>query len=146
MDRWRRCRFEAWAYDAGGEGLRAESADDEGYLVALGGDPAGYSDLLTGLRRRGAGIAGECKDVETDVLMVRTERLWGSRVTARKLRGRGDASRRRQRYEMLRAQGLELPGSASAVTDAELDAALAALAAYLWATGQAGLIDGTVVV
>ena len=146
MDRWRRCHFEDWAYDAGGERLRVESADDEGYLVALGGDPAGYSELLAGLRQRGCGVAGEVRDVETDVVMVRTERLWSARTTARKLRGRGDASRRRQRYEMLRSQGLELPGPPAAVSDDQLDAALSALAAYLWATGQAGLVDGTVVV
>jgi NAD(P) transhydrogenase len=146
MDRWRRCSFETWAYDAGGEGLRAESADDEGYLVALGGEPAGYAELLAGLKRRGCGMAGEAADVQTDVLLVRTERVWGARATVRKLRGRGDASRRRQRYEMLRSQGLELPAGAAAVSDEQLDAALSALAAYMWATGQAGLVEGTVVV
>jgi len=146
MDRWRRCRFETWAYDAGGEGLRAESADDEGYLVALGGEPSSSSELLAGLKRRGCGVAGEVADVETDVVLVRPEVLWGAKTTARKLRGRGDAARRRQRYEMLRSQGLELPSGAAAVTDEQLDAALSALAAYLWATGQAGLVEATVTV
>ena len=47
---------------------------------------------------------------------------------------------------MLRSQGLELPEGAAAVSDEQLDAALSALAAYLWATGQASLVDGTVVV
>jgi len=144
MDRWRRCRFETWGYDAAGNGLRAESADDEGSLIALGGEPADCLQLLAGLRDSGAGVAGEVPDVETDVLLVRPAIVWDA--SALKLRGRGEATRRRQRYEMLRSRGLDLPAGAAAVSDVELDAALSALAAYLWATGQAGLSGATVVV
>ncbi|MGH9400205.1 MAG: hypothetical protein ACRD00_07535, partial [Thermoanaerobaculia bacterium] len=143
MDRWRRCRFETWAYDAGGQGLRAEDADDEGYLVALGGEPAHCSELLAGLRGRGAGVAGEVRDVETDLVLVRPALLW--EAGGLRLRGRGEAARRRQRYEMLRSQGLDLSAGAAAISDVQLDAAASALAAYLWATGQAGLSGATVV-
>ena len=141
MDRWRRCRFEAWTFDPSGAGLAAEKADDEGYLVALGGEPAACAPLLEGLRRCGAGVAGSVPDTDTDVVLVRPAALWASV----RLRGRGDAARRRQRYEMLRSKGLELTAGASQVTDGELDAALSALAGYLWATGQAGLLGETVV-
>lgn len=141
MDRWRRCRFESWKFDSSGAGLLAERADEEGYLVALGGEPAARAPLLAGLRKRGAGIAGSCADVQTDVVLVRPASLWASV----RLRGRGEAAKRRQRYEMLRSKGLELPTGASEVSDGQLDAALSALAGYLWATGQAGLLAGTVV-
>jgi NAD(P) transhydrogenase len=141
MDRWRRCRFEAWTFQAEGAGLSAEKADDEGYLVALGGEPGACAPLLDGLRRSGAGAAGTVPDVEADVVLVRPAALWGSV----RLRGRGAAARRRQRYELLRAKGLEFPAGASDVSDGELDAALSALAGYLWATGQAGLLESTVV-
>ena len=144
MDRWRRCRFETWSYDATGRGLLAGSADDEGSLVSLGGEPADCSDLLAGLRRAGAGIAGEVPEVETDVVLVRPAAVW--ETSALGLRGRGEATRRRQRYEMLRSRGLDLPAGAASVSNVELDAALSALAAYLWATGQAGLSGATVVV
>jgi hypothetical protein len=144
MDRWRRCRFETWGYDEAGSGLRADSADEEGSLVALGGEPADCSELLAGLRRAGAGVAGEVPDVETDIVLVRPAVVW--EASALKLRGRGEATRRRQRYEMLRSRGLDLPAGAAKVSDVELDAALSALAAYLWATGQASLNGATVVV
>jgi hypothetical protein len=146
MDRWRRCRFETWPYDKRGEGLRAERADDEGYLVGLGGEVTGYGELLAGLGERGCGLAGEAPDIETDVVLVQTERSWEANATSRTARRRGDASRRRQRYQMLRAQGLELPAGAAAVGDEQLDSALTALGAYLWATGQARVVEGAVVV
>jgi NAD(P) transhydrogenase len=141
MDRWRRCQFETWKFDSSGAGLSAEKADEEGYLVAVGGEPSACAPLLEGLRRCGAGIAGSCPDVQTDVVRVRPATLWASV----RLRGHGEAAKRRQRYEMVRSKGLELPVGASEVSDGQLDAALSALAGYLWATGQAGLLGGTVV-
>ena len=46
------------------------------------------------------------------------------------------AEGRRARWDLLRGQGLELPKGPAEITHDELDAAAAALAAYLWATGR----------
>ena len=43
---------------------------------------------------------------------------------------------RRARWDLLRDQGLELPVGPGEITHDQLDAAAAALAAYLWATGR----------
>ncbi len=54
----------------------------------------------------------------------------------RTARDRPEAVRRR-RYQILRAEGMELPVGSEAIHDDQLDAAAGAFAAYLWATRQA---------
>lgn len=57
---------------------------------------------------------------------------WAGRALPKKQTPEG----RRERWELLRGQGLELPLDAAGITHDQLDAAAAALAAYLWATGR----------
>lgn len=133
MDRWRRCRFSTWSYDPEGVGLVPEEVEDGGFVLALAIARGGDGQIERALRRKGHGIASEVPDPEVEVVLARPETLWSSWARGQKLRG---AAARRKRYEILRAQGLELPVGFSAIHDDQLDAAAAAYAAYLWATKQ----------
>ena len=136
MDRWRRCRLETWSYEPGAEGLLPDEVEREGFVLAIDAADSAPPELLESLRRRGFSVL-EDGDRQADIVLVRAEALWktwGIRAEARK-RPAPEASR--HRYEILRAQGLDLPTGRPASRSADLDAAAAALAAYLWATGQA---------
>src|SRR6185369_6071536 len=74
---------------------------------------------------------------EADVVLVSAEALWKSWGMKSESRKRAAPESPRHRYEVLRAQGLDFPMARPASRPEELDAAAAALAAYLWATGQA---------
>jgi hypothetical protein len=58
------------------------------------------------------------------------------------LKGIGLPASRRMRYDLLRAESLDLPVGPDAIHDDQLDAAAAAYAAYLWATRQASVSGG----
>ena len=137
MDRWRRCRFQTWSYERGGAGLLTDEVEREGFVLALGASGSDARELLDGLDRRGFSLLADGAP-SADVVLVSPDALWkawGIRPEAKPDRALAPA---RQRYEILRAQGLDfsMPPQ-EAQTDA-LDAAAAAFAAYLWATGQAG--------
>lgn len=145
MDRWRRCRFSTWAYDPEGAGLLPEEVEAEGFVLALGIGDGGAEEILRGLRRHGRGIGGEAAESEVEVVLTRPSGLWQSWASGQKLRGVNLPAARRKRYEILRAQALELPVGPDAIHDDQLNAAAAAYAAYLWATKQARLEGGAVV-
>jgi hypothetical protein len=133
MDRFRRCRFSTWSYDPDGVGLVPEEVEDAGFVLALAIARGGDGQIERALRREGHGMASEVPDSEVEVVLARPETLWRTWARGQKLRG---AAARRKRYEILRAQALELPVGFAAVHDDQLDAAAAAYAAYLWATKQ----------
>jgi NAD(P) transhydrogenase len=144
MDRWRRCRFVTWSYEPGGAGLLTEEVEREGFVLALGASDADARELLDALVRRGfSALAEDAR--QADVVLVSPEafwKAWGVRSEAKPDRAPAAA---RQRYEVLRAQGLDLSLPAQAGQTEALDAAASAFAAYLWATGQAGC-DGARVI
>lgn len=134
MDRWRRCRLLAWSYDPGAQALVPDEVEREGFVLALDAADPVPPDLLESLRRRGFSLLGE-DNRQPGVILVSAEALWKT-WGVRSGKEHGPESSR-QRYEVLRAQGLDLPLGEPASQSEELDAAAAALAAYLWATGQA---------
>ena len=92
--------------------------------------------LFSALRGGGLGLLGEAPHDATSVLEVNPEdlfRKWGGARLPKKSLPAG----RRTRFDILRGLGLELPVGGDAITYDQLDAAAAAYAAYLWATGQA---------
>lgn len=97
---------------------------------------AGSVALFAALRSAGASLLGEAPHESTDLLEVYPGDLWpkwaGYRLPKKTL-----LAGRRARHDLLRGLGLELPVGADAVTHDQLDAAAAAYAAYLWATGKA---------
>jgi NAD(P) transhydrogenase len=133
MDRWRRCRFTSWSYDAEAAGLVPEEAEGGGFVLALAIKGGGDGQIERALRRAGHGILSEAPEPEVEIVLARPEALWRGWARGQRLRG---AAARRKRYEILRAQGLELPVGMAAIHDDQLDAAAAAYAAYLWATKQ----------
>jgi NAD(P) transhydrogenase len=135
MDRFRRCRFVTWNYDPAGAVLLPESAEREGFVLAIGAAEPFADDLLESLERRGFLLLGEGVD-QAEILRVNPDLLWRRWGLETLPRGKGLLAARRRQYEVLRAEGLELPVTGSAGRGGELDAAAAAYAAYLWATGQ----------
>ena len=133
MDRFRRCRFATWSYDAGGVGLLSEESERDGFVLALAVGREGVDGILNALRGHGHAIAGEGPEHEAEVVLARPPGLWRSWARGQRISG---PAARRKRYEILRAQGLELPVGVAAIHDDQLDAAAAAYAAYLWATKQ----------
>jgi hypothetical protein len=136
MDRWRRCRFLTWKYDSGAAGLPPEEVEREGFVLALGGADSDARELLEALRRRGFSLLASGAR-QADMVLVDPDALWkswGLRLEAKPDRTPATA---RRRYEVLRAQGLDLPMEQPTDRTDGLDAAAAAFAAYLWATGQA---------
>lgn len=97
---------------------------------------AGSVTLFSALRRKGWGLLGEVPHDETVLLEVYPGDLWpkwaGYRMPKKSL-----AAGRHARHDLLRGLGLELPVGPEAITHDQLDAAAAAYAAYLWATGKA---------
>lgn len=99
-------------------------------------EPPASVALFATLREAGLGVLGECPHESTSLLEVRPEALFqhwaGHRLPKKSL-----PAGRRTRYDLLRELGLELPAGGDAITYDQLDAAAAAFAAYLWATGKA---------
>jgi NAD(P) transhydrogenase len=133
MDRWRRCRFSTWSYDAEATGLLPEGAEDAGFVLALAIKGGGDGQIERALRRAEHGILSEVPEPEVEVVLTRPGALWRRWARGHRI---GGAAARRKRYEILRAQGLELPVGIAAIHDDQLDAAAAAYTAYLWATKQ----------
>ncbi len=134
MDRFRRCRFVTWNSNPDGAGLLPEEAEREGFVLAVCAADSPAHELLESLERRGFLLLDECVD-DAEVLRVHPDTLWtawgGEPVSS----GESLLPARRQ-YEVLRAEGLELPLAGPGGYRGELDAAAAAYVAYLWATGQ----------
>ncbi|MBK8596288.1 MAG: Si-specific NAD(P)(+) transhydrogenase [Holophagales bacterium] len=91
--------------------------------------------LFSALRARGLGVFGEVPENQAVLLEVYPADLW-KKWAGRALPKKQTPEGRRERWELLRGQGLELPLDAAGITHDQLDAAAAALAAYLWATGR----------
>ncbi|MCC6130886.1 MAG: Si-specific NAD(P)(+) transhydrogenase [Acidobacteria bacterium] len=92
--------------------------------------------LFSALREKGHGVLGEAGYDETVLIEAYPDDLW-TRWTGHKLPKRILPSGRRARFDCLRGFGVELPAGEDATTHDQLDAAAAAFAAYLWATGRA---------
>jgi len=134
MDRFRRCRFVAWNNDPGAADFLPEEAKREGFVLAVGAADPFARELLESLQRRGFLLFGEGLEL-AEVLLVRPDSLWKA-WGVEPLHGESVFPARRRQYEVLRAEGLELSMIESANHRDQLDAAAAAYAAYLWATGQ----------
>jgi predicted nuclease with RNAse H fold len=91
--------------------------------------------LFAALRARGLGVFGEAPADRAVLLEVYPADLW-KKWAGHALPKKQTAEGRRARWDLLRGQGLELPLGAGDITHDQLDAAAAALAAYLWATGR----------
>lgn len=91
--------------------------------------------LFAALRSRGLGVFGEAPHERTVLLEVYPGDLW-KKWAGHALPRKAAAEGRRARWDLLRGQGLELPLGPGEITHDQLDAAAAALAAYLWATGR----------
>jgi NAD(P) transhydrogenase len=137
MDRWRRCRFSTWSYESGGSGMLPEEVESEGFVLAVAVEDSFAEELLGGLRRSGWGVVGEAEPEAVEIVLARPAALWKIWAQGQKLKGAGLPASKRMRYDLLRAEALEFPVGPDAIHDDQLDAAAAAYAAYLWATGQA---------
>jgi hypothetical protein len=96
----------------------------------------GSALLFAALRKDGLGVLGEAPHASTVLLETYPADLfakWAGRKLGKKTMPVG----RRARYDILRGLGVELPLGPDAITHDQLDAAAAAFAAYLWATGKA---------
>ena len=142
MDRFRRCRFSTWSYESSGAGVLPEDVESEGFVLALAAGEEGAEELVAGLRARGRGIAGEADRDRVEIVRARPVDLWMAWGHARKVKEASLPSGKRMRYELLRALSLDFPLGPEAIHDDQLDAAAAAYAAYLWATGQASADGG----
>ena len=110
-----------------GASARAAAARDE----RLWGSVA----LFAALRAGGLGLAGEAPWASTSLLEVCPAAVWPVWADGR-VPDKGLPAGRRMRYDLLRGQGVELPVGCDAMTHDRLDAAAAALTAYLWTTGN----------
>jgi NAD(P) transhydrogenase len=137
MDRWRRCRLSLWSYEPGAASLLPEEVEREGFVLALGATDSDARELVGSLRARGFSLLGE-DPRQADLALVSPDLLWKSWGVRPEANLEDAPAAARRRYEVLRAQGLDLPITASGGPADGLDAAAAAFAAYLWATGQAG--------
>ncbi|HEY6929602.1 MAG TPA: FAD-dependent oxidoreductase, partial [Thermoanaerobaculia bacterium] len=144
MDRFRRCRFSTWSYEAGGSGILPEEIETEGFVLAIAAGKDGATELVDGLRRRGRGIVGEAAEDRVEIVQARPADLWQSWAQTQKLKGASLPSGKRMRYEILRSESLEFPLVCEAIHDDQLNAAAAAYAAYLWATRQVSAEGGFV--
>jgi hypothetical protein len=114
-----------------------EEVEREGFVLALGATDSAARELSDSLRARGFSLLGE-DDRQADLVLVSQDLLWKSWGVRPEAKAEDAPAAARRRYEVLRAQGLDLPTTWSAGQSDGLDAAAAAFAAYLWATGQAG--------
>ena len=144
MDRWRRCRFSTWSYEASATGILPEDIEAEGFVLAVATGDGGAEELMEGLRRRGRGVVGEVPEDCVEIVLARPADLWKTWGKGQKLKGVGLPAGKRMRYDLLRAESLDLPVGPDAIHDDQLDAAAAAYAAYLWATRQASVSEGFV--
>jgi len=135
MDRWRRCRLLTWSYEPGAAGLLPEEVEQEGFVLAIGAADSVARDLLASLVDRGHAPPAEDPG-QSDFVLVDTDALWTAWGVTCAPRRQGVSTARRRRYEVLRAQGLDLPSAERAGPADQLDAAAAAYAGYQWATGQ----------
>lgn len=97
---------------------------------------AGSLDLCASLRRKGWGLLGLAPHDEVAMFEVYPGDVW-PKWAGRKLPKKTTPEGRRDRWDLLRARGVELPVGLAEVTHDQLDAAAAAYVAYLWATGKA---------
>jgi NAD(P) transhydrogenase len=142
IDRLRRCRLETWNYAADGAGLLPEEVERDGFVMGVGAEDFAGRELLEGLRHRGFRLLQDSPQ-EAEVLPAQLSALWLAWGFEGK-RPAGDPAAHRRQYEILRAQGLELPVQASAIHHDQLDAVASAYIAYLWATNQAYVRSGNV--
>lgn len=142
MDRWRRCRFWTWSFDPGGAGLVSAEVEREGFALAVSGD--GCAALVDVFRPR-YGIAGEVSPDRCEIVRARASDVWTVFGPAERRASRDADSNKRLHREVLSSLGLELSGAGSSCHLDQLDAAAAALVAYLWATGRAPVEGDTVV-
>ena len=100
--------------------------------------------LFAALRAAGFGLVGESAPEEAVLLEVYPADLWRRLAAARRLPRKTSRDGRRIRWELLRSEGVELEGphpiGPDEVTHDQLDAAAAAFAAYLWASGKGRLV------
>lgn len=136
MDRWRRCRFFTWSFEAPAAGLLPPEAERDGFALGVCGGE-GVATLLECCRSRQFGILGETPPERAEVLRASVADLWKACGPARTPRPLSPSARKRVHYETLRALGVELPMGNGAAHQDQLDAAAAAYVAYLWATGRA---------
>ncbi len=100
-----------------------------------GGFLRGSVELFAALRARGLGVLGEVPHDGAVLLEVYPADLF-TRWAGHRLPKKTTPEGLRARWDVLRGQGLEFPEGLDALGHDELDAAAAALAAYLWATGR----------
>ena len=161
MDRWRRVRFATWTYSPDGAGMLPGDVERDGFVVAVDGPqglpqegkkaracelklknhviadgiPHGSLKLFNVLRSEfkkadlnlcGEGSWEKCALLETepDDLFAR----WLGKELMKKTTPQG----RRQRFDILRGFGIDLPVDSEAITHDQLDAVASAFGAYLW--------------
>lgn len=95
-----------------------------------------FSTLRKELHRCGLHVLGEGPQDRAALIEVDPDHLY-SRLLGKAPAKKTTPQGRRQRYDLLRGLGIELPMDAQAITHDQLDAAAAAYGAYIWATGQA---------
>jgi NAD(P) transhydrogenase len=99
---------------------------------------AGSVALFASLRAAGLCLLGEAPPEKSSLLETYPADLW-RKWSGRRIPKKSSPAGRRARHEILRGFGVDLPVGPEAITHDELDAAAAALLAYLWATGEAKL-------
>ena len=165
MDRWRRVQFRRWTFRPDGADLVPSDLRDAGFILAIGapqGIPGGRrrlracdralgrgrsagsrtapgAALYAALRQSGLRLLGEAPDAEVDLVEACPEDLFRRRA-GRRLPALGSAAGRRARWDVLRGDGLEMPAGREEASRGEIESAAAALAAYLWATGEAAVV------
>lgn len=97
---------------------------------------AGSVTLFAALRNAGFGLLGEVPYEKTQIIEVYPADLW-PKWAGHSLPKKTLPTGKRARYDLLIGLGVELPLGVDAITHDQLDAAAAAFAAYLWATGKA---------
>jgi NAD(P) transhydrogenase len=104
----------------------------------------GSAELFAALRRSGLGLLGEAPAEDTVLMEIYPADIWARLAKGRRLPPKKTPAGLRVRWELLRSEGVELesrrPLDPTDVTHDQLDAAAAAFAAYLWATGRARLV------
>ena len=123
MDRWRRCRFSTWSYEASGAGVLPEDVEAEGFVLAVAVGAGGADELIEGLRRGGRGVVGEVSENRVEIVLARPADLWKAWGRGQKLKDIGSLDARRMRYDLLRAESLELPAGPDALQETGLGVA-----------------------